>query len=81
LGSIVIFWSYWLQGNWQVALAVGSSLVVISTMATLFGGLLPLIFVRLGIDPEVFLAPFISTLVDVLGVFMYFQIAGWNLSW
>lgn len=80
LGLIVIFWAYWLQGNWPVALAVGSSLVVISTMATFFGGLLPLIFVRLGIDPAVVSAPFISTMVDVLGVFTYFQIAKWFLA-
>lgn len=80
LGIMVIFWSYWLQGNWLVALAVGSSLVVISTMATFFGGLLPLIFVRLGIDPAVVSAPFISTMVDVLGVFTYFQIANRILS-
>ncbi len=75
LGLIVIFWSYWLQGSWLVAMAVGVSLVVISTMATFFGGLLPLIFVRLGIDPAVVSAPFISTMVDVLGVFTYFHIA------
>jgi magnesium transporter len=81
LGIMVVFWAYWLQGNWQVALAVGSSLVVISTMATFFGGLLPLIFVRLGIDPAVVSAPFISTMVDVLGVFTYFQIAKRILSW
>jgi magnesium transporter len=80
LGVMVIFWAYWLQGNWSVALAVGSSLVVISTMATFFGGLLPLVFVRLGIDPAVVSAPFISTMVDVLGVFSYFQIARWILS-
>lgn len=80
LGLIVIFWSYWLQGNWLVALAVGVSLVVISTMATFFGSLLPLIFVRLGIDPAVVSAPFISTMVDVLGVFTYFQIARLILS-
>jgi magnesium transporter len=80
LGAVVIIWSYWLQGSWSVALAVGFSLVVISTMATFFGGLLPLIFVRLGIDPAVVSAPFISTMVDVLGVFTYFQIARWILS-
>ena len=80
LGIMVVFWSQWLQGSWPVALAVGSSLVVISTMATFFGGLLPLIFVRLGIDPAVVSAPFISTMVDVLGVFTYFQIARWILA-
>jgi magnesium transporter len=81
LGVMVVFWSHWLTGNWLVALAVGSSLVVISTMATFFGSLLPLIFVRLGIDPAVVSAPFISTMVDVLGVFTYFQIAKWILAW
>jgi len=80
LGVMVVFWAHWLQGSWLVALAVGCSLVLISTMATFFGGLLPLIFVRLGIDPAVVSAPFISTMVDVLGVFVYFKIAGWILS-
>jgi len=80
LGVMVVFWAHWLQGSWLVALAVGCSLVLISTMATFFGGLLPLIFVRLGIDPAVVSAPFISTMVDVLGVFVYFKMAGWILS-
>ncbi|HAY21075.1 MAG TPA: magnesium transporter, partial [Desulfobacterales bacterium] len=75
LGAMVVIWAYWLQGDWLVALVVGCSLVVISTIATFFGGLLPLIFVRIGIDPAVVSAPFISTMVDVLGVFTYFQIA------
>lgn len=75
LGFMVIFWSYWLQGNWWVALAVGCSLILISTLATLFGSLLPLLFVRLGLDPAVVSAPFITTMVDVLGVFTYFQVA------
>ncbi|MBW1916468.1 MAG: magnesium transporter [Deltaproteobacteria bacterium] len=75
LGFIVIFWAFWLQGNWWVSIAVGSSLILISTLATLFGSLLPLIFVRLGLDPAVVSAPFITTMVDVLGVFTYFQVA------
>lgn len=77
LGFIVIFWAYWLQGSWWVAVTVGSSLILISTLATLFGGLLPLVFVRLGLDPAVVSAPFITTMVDVLGVFTYFQVAKW----
>ncbi|OPX19180.1 MAG: magnesium transporter [Desulfobacca sp. 4484_104] len=75
LGIIVIFWAFWLQGNWWVAMAVGSSLILISALATLFGSLLPLLFVRLGLDPAVVSAPFITTMVDVLGVFTYFQVA------
>lgn len=81
LGSIVIFWAYWLQGNWMVALAVGLSLWLISTLATFFGSVWPLVFQRLGLDPAMVSAPFISTVVDVLGALTYFQVANFILSY
>jgi len=75
LGLIVIFWAFWLQGNWWVAISVGLSLVLISTLATFFGGIWPLVFRRIGLDPALVSAPFISTVVDVLGALTYFQVA------
>jgi magnesium transporter len=75
LGTIVIFWAFWLQGNWWVAIAVGLSLWLISTLATFFGSIWPLVFQRIGLDPAMVSAPFISTVVDVLGALTYFQIA------
>lgn len=75
LGTIVTIWAHWLQGNWLVSLTVGLSLVVISTLASLAGGMLPFVFSRLKLDPAIMSAPFITTMVDVLGVFTYFQVA------
>jgi magnesium transporter len=77
----VVFWAYWLQGNWWVALAVGLSLWLISTLATFFGSIWPLLFKRLGLDPAMVSAPFISTVVDVLGALTYFQIASLILTY
>lgn len=81
LGTIVIFWAYWLQGNWWVAMAVGLSLWLISTLATFFGSIWPLLFQRLGWDPAMVSAPFISTVVDVLGALTYFQVANFILTY
>jgi magnesium transporter len=81
LGSIVIVWAYWLQGNWMVALAVGLSLWLISTLATFFGSIWPLVFQRIGLDPAMVSAPFISTVVDVLGALTYFQVANYILTY
>jgi magnesium transporter len=39
------------------------------------GSLLPLLARRLGFDPAVMSAPFISTLVDASGLILYFLIA------
>jgi magnesium transporter len=47
----------------------------VCTLATLVGSLLPLLARRLGFDPAVMSAPFISTLVDATGLVVYFLIA------
>lgn len=79
LGTIVTVWAHWLQGDWLVSFTVGLSLVVISALASFAGGILPFIFSRLKLDPAIMSAPFITTMVDVLGVFAYFQVAHYIL--
>ncbi len=81
LGVLVVFWAYWLQGNWWVAVAVGLSLVLISSLATFFGSVWPLVFQQIGLDPALVSAPFIATVVDVLGALTYFQVARLILFW
>lgn len=75
LGSIATLWAFWLQGNFQVAIAVGISLVAISILASVSGSALPFLFRALNLDPALMSAPFITTAVDVLGVLIYFNIA------
>ncbi len=75
LGAIVTLGAYLLQGNWIVAIAVGISLLAISTLASVSGAALPILFKSLGFDPALMSAPFITTAVDVLGVLVYFNVA------
>lgn len=54
--------------------SIGCALPAIVLWATAVGGLLPLGAKRLGIDPAVMSAPFISTFVDATGLIIYFEI-------
>jgi magnesium transporter len=78
LALVVLPWA-WFSGGPLVAGAVCTSLLAISTLAALAGSTLPLLFKRLNLDPALMSAPFITTIVDVAGVFIYLQTAGWLL--
>ena len=76
LAAVVTLWAYWLQPEYPgIAIAVGLSLVVISILASTAGSMLPLLFDRFGLDPALMSAPFITTVVDVSGVFIYLKVA------
>ncbi len=70
----------WIAGNPWVTLIVGLSLILNATLTTLLGASLPLMFSRLGFDPAISSGPLISTMIDVLGIVAYFQLAGLVLS-
>ncbi|MEL4896762.1 magnesium transporter [Crocosphaera sp. Alani8] len=75
LGLLATLWAYGLQGNWSVSISVGVSLVAIAILASVAGSALPFVFKSFGLDPALMSAPFITTAVDVAGVFIYFSIA------
>ena len=72
---VVVPWAWQLGGEPMVALATGVSLLAISVLAATAGAALPLLFARLGLDPALMSAPFITTVVDVAGVFIYLRMA------
>ncbi|PSB14568.1 magnesium transporter [filamentous cyanobacterium CCP2] len=80
LGVVVLVWGYFLQGNLLVSIIVGISLVAISVLASVTGSALPYLFQALKLDPALMSAPFITTVVDVLGVLLYLNIARWILQ-
>ncbi len=63
-----------------IAITVGLSLIGVVLWGTLTGSMLPFILRRLGQDPATSSAPFVATLVDVVGLVIYFLIARWILS-
>ncbi len=64
----------------RLALTVGFSLVGVVLCGTLAGALLPFVLRALRFDPASASAPFVSTLVDVAGIVIYFTVAKLLLS-
>lgn len=67
-------WLGW-RTDLDLSLVVALSLPIVVIWATSVGSLLPLGAKRLGIDPAVMSAPFITTFVDATGLIIYFEIA------
>jgi len=69
----------WLMGNAevtvQVALVICLTLLCTVFCAKVVGCLLPLLAEKIGLDPAVMAAPFITTIVDVLSLVIYFRFA------
>lgn len=61
--------------GWSFAVLIGIALVCISIMGCTIGGMLPLLIKRVGLDPATSSTPFIASLVDVLGILIYFGLA------
>ena len=59
----------------RIGMAVGISLVGVVMFGTLAGSMLPLLLGRMGFDPASASAPFVATLVDVIGLVIYFSVA------
>ena len=77
---VVIPFAWW-QGNGPlIGFAVGISLISITTLAATAGALLPLMFDRMGLDPALMSSPFITTVTDIAGVFIYLNTATWLLA-
>ena len=67
LGAVAFIW----QGTPMLGLVVGSAICASMTVAAVLGGLLPLAFARIGVDPAVASGPFLTTAIDIIGLVMY----------
>jgi len=54
---------------------VGISITAAVVFANLAGGMIPLLFKRIGLDPAVTSGPFLTSVMDISGVLIYFTIA------
>lgn len=59
----------------NVALVICLTIFMIVVVAKFIGCTLPILTKKLGFDPTVMASPFITTIVDALGLLVYFQIA------
>ncbi len=77
---VVIPFAWWQGDGPLIGFAVGISLISITTLAATAGALLPLMFNRMGLDPALMSSPFITTVTDIAGVFIYLNTATWLLA-
>lgn len=81
-GMLGVFYGLLIGGVAQVSysrlsFALAVALAVLSSMsvAALVGSLVPMFFARLNIDPAVATGPIVTTAIDIISVFFYFQIS------
>jgi magnesium transporter len=73
--SLIILGATFLLGySIELSITVSVSLLAVIVFAALFGTFIPLTLKKYNIDPALATGPFITTVNDVLGLFIYFMI-------
>ena len=73
--SLLIFSSMLLLNyDLKLSITVSISLITVIIFASLFGTLVPLILNKYKIDPALATGPFVTTINDILGLVIYFQL-------
>ena len=72
--GVVIFLITWLLETPTLGLTVSLALFTVIVFAAILGTLIPLVLNKYGIDPAVATGPFITTMNDVVGLFIYFTV-------
>ncbi|MFP4200640.1 MAG: magnesium transporter [Clostridia bacterium] len=80
MGAAALVQASLLGGSPLLGYTVAAALFIIVIMASILGGMLPLIARRLGFDPAAASAPVITTLVDGTGLIVYFMVARFILG-
>ncbi len=73
--AIIGVLSYVMRGRYLLSLIVAVAMWANIITAATIGTIVPLIFKRIGVDPAVASAPFITTTIDITGLSIYFTLA------
>ena len=75
LGTTAFFIAIFLLQNKMLGITVGVSVATVVAVGNLAGAATPLIFSYLKLDPAIVSAPLITTIIDITGIVIYFEIA------
>ncbi len=75
LGLLVSMFGY-VRGGMEIGLIVGLTMMLVIVAANIIGMTLPFLLTSFGIDPAVASNPLITSITDVLGLLIYFAVAG-----
>jgi magnesium transporter len=75
LGAIGFVAAFITLGSAMLALVLPVTILLVVLCGTLIGGMLPLVFRRLGLDPALMSNPFVTGILDILGIVIYMNVA------
>ncbi|MBN2830657.1 MAG: magnesium transporter [Candidatus Omnitrophica bacterium] len=75
VGIIAFGRAFLLQKDFMLSIVVGLTMLLIALLAIATGISLPLISKKVGLDPAVLAGPITTSVVDVVGLIIYFKIA------
>ena len=74
LAGLIFAYSFLVNNSMALTVTVSSSLLIVIIFAALFGTTIPLLLNKMNIDPALATGPFITTMNDILGLFIYLMI-------
>ncbi len=75
LGGIAYLFPQFREYAWKLPVVVALAIFVNMMIAATVGTIIPMFFKRVRIDPAVATGPFVTTAIDVIGIFTYFLLA------
>lgn len=75
VGSVAFGRAFLLQKDFFIAVVVGITMLLLAILAIATGIFLPLFSKKIGLDPAVLAGPITTSIVDVVGLIIYFKVA------
>jgi magnesium transporter len=81
-GLVILIRAYYTPPGIEImqAIAIAISLCAVVIFATVLGALVPMLINRIGFDPTVAAGPLMSTVIDVCGLTIFFEVSKWILK-
>lgn len=78
---LILIYTILYKDSYDLAATVSTSLILVIIFAGLFGTFVPLMLNKYKIDPALATGPFITTMNDIVGLFIYFGIGHLMYAW
>ncbi len=80
MAAVAFARALFLDSSFPLGYTVAATIIAVVTLSSIIGAVMPMLGNRLGLDPAVFSAPLITTVVDATGLMIYFQMARWMMQ-
>lgn len=80
--SLLIFsYNFYIKADLALTLTVSCAMFSVIVLATMLGFIIPILLKRINVDPAVATGPFITTMNDIIGMFIYLSLGSLFFSY